>query len=239
MKISSINRVLEGEGIRAGIPMLLIRTAGCNMKTSCRGCDQPDALTALNAKEYSVQDIVDMLRKEEGLDWVSFTGGEPLLYEKEISQIVDLFWTINYQINTNGAMPVPKWVNEYGDDDTHWVVDWKTPGSGAKSTHINDWIRLLRRNSMSIFTVKFVVHNEADLTFILEQSKTKEFEYVRENIIVSPVVQSIRENILGGTHIGPDQTDWNRRVWQFCLENKLRFSLQMHKVVWGQDRQDV
>jgi organic radical activating enzyme len=34
MKINSISRVIEGEGVQAGIPMLLVRTAGCNLKCS-------------------------------------------------------------------------------------------------------------------------------------------------------------------------------------------------------------
>jgi organic radical activating enzyme len=94
--LSEIYLSLQGEGIWVGVPMVFVRTTGCHRR--CRYCDTEFALVAekqarvwlgwrtgepnlIVDNPVLVQEVVDWVEKAAGqiANWVSFTGGEPLL----------------------------------------------------------------------------------------------------------------------------------------------------------------
>lgn len=94
--LSEIYLSLQGEGIWVGMPMVFVRTTGCHRR--CRYCDTEFALVAekqarvwigwrtgepnlVVGNPVSVQEVVNWIEKAAGqiANWVSFTGGEPLL----------------------------------------------------------------------------------------------------------------------------------------------------------------
>ena len=134
MRISAIHELLEGEGSNAGIPMLLIRTSGCNLKCTYASshCDQPDALDASLGKEYNLQQLVTTVSASK-YRWVMVSGGEPLIWQGELGSLIIRFPSQDWEVNTNGSISPPSWWSSVKT----WVVDQKVPSSGAESKKID------------------------------------------------------------------------------------------------------
>jgi len=89
-----------------GSRTIILRFAGCNM--SCSYCDTPDTQkVGGNIKGMSVQEISDALldlSNATGISNVLVTGGEPLLYEQCIIDLVEQLPGMKFQIETNGSI---------------------------------------------------------------------------------------------------------------------------------------
>lgn len=218
MKIFEQFDSVQGEGVYAGIPMSFIRLAGCNLR--CRWCDTKYAYEG--GQEISVADI-NPQRK-----WICITGGEPLLQQDELAGLVLKLKHRGklIEIESNGSIKPPSWaftdlfIGESIPMVDSWVIDIKLPSTGNPSSLdiIGAWAgrSMMSRGSDQI---KFVVADHNDLG---------EAEYWMQclprgiNIIVSPVM--------------PCEQTWLREVAKFCIERDVRFSLQLHKVIWGNKR---
>lgn len=102
MRINEIFYSLQGEGCHAGIPMVFVRFAGCNLK--CPFCDtEHQIITA----ELDERDIVAKALQYPTRN-VVLTGGEPALQVTET--LVDLFHRSGFtvHIETNGTLPLPE-----------------------------------------------------------------------------------------------------------------------------------
>lgn len=75
VKIKEIFVSVQGEGPYVGYKQLFIRFCGCNL--SCKYCDTDYSET--QSKEYSVDDLVDIISSNLDCHSVSLTGGEPLM----------------------------------------------------------------------------------------------------------------------------------------------------------------
>lgn len=92
---------IQGEGIYLGEKQLFVRFFGCNL--SCRFCD-----TKQNSfKEYEPQELMDEIKQYRGqYHSVSFTGGEPLLqndFLREVLKLTSKQGHKNY-LETNGTL---------------------------------------------------------------------------------------------------------------------------------------
>ena len=76
MLISEIFHSLQGEGERAGVPSVFVRTAGCNLR--CTWCDTPYASWTPEGKQMSAAEIVAEVSRHPARH-VVLTGGEPML----------------------------------------------------------------------------------------------------------------------------------------------------------------
>jgi 7-carboxy-7-deazaguanine synthase len=83
MKISEIFYSIQGEGKRAGVPSVFVRTSGCNLR--CTWCDTPYASWQPEGQELSVVQIVEQVQQHNAHD-VVLTGGEPVI-APEINQL--------------------------------------------------------------------------------------------------------------------------------------------------------
>ena len=75
VKIKEIFTSIQGEGQYVGYKQLFIRFCECNL--GCKYCDTDFSKT--EAKEYSLQEIIDICNQNNDCHSVSLTGGEPLL----------------------------------------------------------------------------------------------------------------------------------------------------------------
>jgi len=98
---------IQGEGVHTGVPMTFIRFQGCSVgKKICHGCD-----TAFEAVDrwrgggmLSVAEIIDLC--DEGPQWVSLTGGEPLDQPNLLELVVSLLENgSSVQVETSGTKP--------------------------------------------------------------------------------------------------------------------------------------
>ena len=221
IKINKIFYSIQGEGVYQGLPMVFVRLAGCNLITKCRFCDTSYAWNPEDGEEMLVEDVVGKVRHLAPYrqSWVCITGGEPLWQEDALEDLVRGLKAGGYliTIETNGSFKPPGW---YTLVDS-WNADIKCPSSGVCGISSEAWFKTRQQDQ-----IKFVVGNKEDLDYtksVLDKHKADS-----PTILVSPVI--IWSDITGRTFV--DQP-WLQEVVEFCKEMRVRFSLQWHKVVYG------
>lgn len=224
MKVSESFLSLQGEGLYAGVPMVFIRLQGCNLYPDrvCRWCDTRYAQGS-DAESITLEEVINKVQSYKELRWVCITGGEPLLQVNEVGRLVQSLRTLGYsvEIETNGTLPRPNWYKH-----CFWSVDYKCPSSGVKSFNPL-WLDLGGTDQ-----IKFVVADKEDLRFVGE--KLASFKPpLAPLVIVSPMIPVEGPDWMTGGEVAMLSRRWLQRVWNFCVDNNLRFSLQLHKIVWG------
>lgn len=89
IKLKELFASIQGEGPLVGYKQIFMRLCGCNLK--CKYCDTD--FDAINAKEYTISELLEYVKKHSECHSVSLTGGEPLLHTsfiKEFAQISPL-----------------------------------------------------------------------------------------------------------------------------------------------------
>lgn len=115
--VNEIFYSLQGEGFHAGLPVVFIRFAGCNLK--CPFCDTDFS----SFRPMAINEIIDEIVKHPA-PTVVFTGGEPTL--QPLEPLVDALHGQGYKVHieTNGTKEIsadidwvtcsPKIVSENG-----------------------------------------------------------------------------------------------------------------------------
>jgi len=233
MLVSEIFYSLQGEGVYTGIPMVFIRLQGCNLLAGPNGaggciyCDTRYARDGSKGTGMSVEEIVERcveLRPQTYKAWVCITGGEPLFQLEGLHELVKKLKNYGYriEIETNGSVTKPFWWTLVDS----WVADIKCPSSGVCGVSlIDDWFSMRIEDQ-----VKFVVGNQEDLDFVRKVINSK----VAYNpvVLVSPVAGVLvdkKAETVEEYWFHP----WLEEVADFCKELSVRYSLQLHKLVWG------
>ncbi len=225
MKVNKIFYSIQGEGVYQGIPTVFVRLAGCNLVPHCSYCDTSYAWNPEDGEEISIEDIIKKVPKLSPYykSWVCITGGEPLRQKDELEALVKGLKKNGYliEIETNGSVKPPPW---YTLVDS-WSVDIKCPSSGVCGTSNEIWFRKRKCDQ-----IKFVVGNMEDLDFA--RHKIEQHRADNPTVLVSPIA-----DILVDKKEGVIEEYWNREWLQevvgFCLEMGVRYSLQLHKIIWG------
>ena len=82
-EINEIFEGIQGEGKYVGMPMLFIRCSGCT-----RACSFCDTKYHTKGKEMTIDEVIKIIKKSK-LNYVCFTGGEPLLQIDVIREIME------------------------------------------------------------------------------------------------------------------------------------------------------
>lgn len=199
MNIIEIFSSLSGEGLRQGIPTTFIRCAGCNLR--CAWCDTPESHGA--GTRMSIDEIVSAV--SVGMpSYIIVTGGEPLLQENELKELLTSLRDAGYriEIETNGTLCFTG-VQEYATIS----MDIKCPSSGEESDPA------LLADLRPEDSVKFVVMDRTDCLYAQEVIESHD---IAATIFISPV--------WGGNY---------REIAKFILEEGIeaRFQLQLHKSI--------
>jgi len=124
--LSEIYLSLQGEGIWVGIPMVIVRMTGCHRR--CRYCDTEFALVAEKRARIwlgwrrgepkltvdnpiTAQQVAEWVLQASGqgnfANWVSFTGGEPLLQAEFLAELGAMLKGLGFRIllETEGGLP--------------------------------------------------------------------------------------------------------------------------------------
>lgn len=216
LKIQELFTSIQGESTWAGLPCFFIRLVGCNLR--CSYCDTRKAQTCDTAVEMTVDEVVsEAMRTAPPL--IEITGGEPMMQADAVCMLAERLLSLKRHrilMETNGSYDL-----SYLPGEVIRIVDYKTPSSGESEKMFAENFRNLR----SFDEVKFVLSDRADYLFALE--KIREFDLPRQtpNILFSPA--------FGAIDI-PALVSW-------MLEDKVpaRLNLQIHKYVWGPDREGV
>ncbi len=219
MYLIEIYKSIQGESSFAGVPCIFVRLAGCNLR--CAWCDSEYTFTG--GYKLLEGEVVAEIEKLSPVKLVEFTGGEPLLQERELVPLMERLLEVGYElmIETSGERPlerVPKAV--------HKIVDVKCPGSGeGGSFRMSNLDCLTERDE-----VKFVISNRGDYEFARE--------FIREHGLERRAGQTLLSPAFTKTPSGERSTENcvldPRELVEWMLADGVpgRLSLQIHKYVW-------
>jgi 7-carboxy-7-deazaguanine synthase len=205
LRISEIFLSLQGESRSVGWPTVFVRLTGCPLR-----CGYCDTTYAFQGGEWMSLDAILEQVQSFAARFVCVTGGEPLA-QKPCTDLLKRLCDSGYQVSleTSGALDVAG-----VDPRVTKVMDLKTPGSGEVARNRWENIAALTPNDQ----VKFVLCDRADYEWargvVHEQRLTERCE-----VLFSPVAGGLEPRELA---------DW-------ILADRLpvRFQLQLHKVLWG------
>ena len=99
VKVKEIFSSIQGEGPYVGYKQLFIRLCGCNLK--CAYCDTE--FDSKYAKEYTIEEMKQIIDSHKDCHSISLTGGEPLLHTDFIKELAQNTDTPLY-LETNGTL---------------------------------------------------------------------------------------------------------------------------------------
>ena len=207
--MSEIYSALNGEGVHVGVPVMIVRTQGCNLH--CDWCDTKHAQNCEDGLEISVDNIIN--KTNHWPHWVMLTGGEPLLQPGEVHELVRKLkhMSVNVEVETNGSIVPPSWWREV----SCWSADIKCPSSGMCGMSKLEWLGARDQDQ-----IKFVVADREDLEFA--HKTFMHVDRISSTILISPV--------------WPWTNVWLRECVKFCLQHGVRLSMQQHKEIFGNER---
>jgi len=208
LSVTEIFFSLQGESRTVGIPTVFIRLAGCPLR--CNYCDTQFAYES--GKEMAIASILEITAQFQS-SYVTVTGGEPLAQDESLVLLKSLCDAgYNTSLETGGMLDISK-----VDSRVVKVVDLKTPGSGECESNCYDNIAYLQLHDQ----VKFVICDEGDYIWAKEQLNEWGLAE-RCEILFSPC------------HGHQDATE----LAEWILRDHLpvRFQLQLHKQLWGDER---
>jgi 7-carboxy-7-deazaguanine synthase len=104
LDISEIYPCIQGEGILAGTPMLLVRLHGCSLR--CSFCDTRYAWGGFAPLTLTPNQVMRVAIDYPELTWVLVTGGEPC--EQDLTLLADLLTLTGKKValETSGSSPL-------------------------------------------------------------------------------------------------------------------------------------
>lgn len=208
LRITEIFHSLQGEARDVGWPTVFVRLTGCPLR-----CGYCDTTYAFQGGEWmSVPDILQAVAGY-GARYVCVTGGEPLA-QKSCLLLLGALCRAGYEVSleTSGALDISA-----VDTRVVRVLDLKTPGSGEQSRNLLSNIEHLRARDQ----VKFVICDRADYDWAKQMIATHQLNE-RCELLFSPSYGQLDA----------------RQLAQWILDDHLpvRFQMQLHKIVWGDER---
>jgi len=206
VKIYSVFKSLQGEGLTIGAPTAFIRTSGCPLR--CTYCDTPQAFE--QGEEMSIDAILSNVAKLR-CQHVCLTGGEPLA-QKDSMKLLEKLLQKGYQVvlETNGAMPLDEMPCV---ENLTISMDIKCPSSGESSKMMLGNIELLGPTDQ----LKFIIADDADYEYAKEVVAERE---PKCEVIFTPVG-------------GKDLKGLAEKVLKDGLN--VRVLPQLHKFIWGDE----
>jgi len=226
MQITEIYRSLQGESTFAGLPCIFVRLTGCNLR--CTWCDSEFTFTG--GKKMSPDEVHAEISKLAPVRLIEFTGGEPMLQERELVPLMQRLLEEGYEllIETSGERPlanVPQAV--------HKIVDVKCPHSGeGDSFNLANLDALTERDE-----IKFVLADRADYEFARDFTRQQDLTARVNSVIFSPAFRKDARGARDASHCLLDP----QQLAEWILEDGLnvRLGLQIHKFIWQPETKGV
>ena len=247
MNVIEIFASIDGEGSRQGLLTTFLRLHDCNIR--CSYCDTTYSYGIDSIfTEMTVAEVADVI-ESLGNHRITITGGEPLLQEAAVVELIDELnrrKAETMQDNTSGQagstciIDIDKFdkremlnnslydfnietngtiIPSFHRDNVWFTYDYKTPSSLAEESMNIDIFKVATERDL----IKFVVGSPEDLDCmrrIIDQYPTA------AQIYVSPVWGRIEAASI---------IDYMKA---YNLQN-VRFQLQIHKFVWDPDAKGV
>ena len=226
MYLIEIYKSVQGESSFAGRPCIFVRLAGCNLR--CSWCDSEYTFTG--GYKLSEDEVVAEIHKLAPVRLIEFTGGEPLLQERELVPLMERLLHDGYElmIETSGERPV-----ENVPKAVHKIIDVKCPGSGeAGRFRITNLAALTERDE-----VKFVITNRDDYEYARDFIRDNALEGRAGAILLSPAFSKAPSPERSTENCLLDPRDLVE--WMLADGLNARLSLQIHKYIWEPQKKGV
>ncbi len=202
---------IQGEGRAAGLPCVLLRLAGCNLR--CSWCD-----TAYAWSGGDMMTIEQVLARLEQFRCrrVLVTGGEPLL-QPGTFELLTRLCDRGYQVllETNGSLDVAA-----VDRRVTKIVDFKCPSSNEEPKNLWANVAALAETD----EVKFILADRADYEYA-KGALTRHDLSARCPVTFSPVFGRLDPAELA--------------EWILADGLDVRLGLQLHKIFWPERTRGV
>ncbi len=208
LRVSEIFHSLQGESSRVGLPTVFVRLTGCPLR--CIWCDTAYAFAGGEAMP-----LATVMARVAAFDCatVCVTGGEPLA-QKACLPLLAALCDAGYSVSleTSGALDI-------GDVDARVarIVDLKAPDSGEAEKNRWENLDLLTAHD----ELKLVLASAADYAWAKDVLHERRLD-TRCGVLLSPVQG----------RLDPAQL----AAWILRDRLPVRFQLQLHKVLWGNER---
>lgn len=184
IKLSEIFESLQGEGASAGQPAVFLRLALCNLR--CSWCDTKYTWD-FDRFRYddevhptSTADVIARIR-EAAARRLIITGGEPLLQEAKLVELLPELSDFVIEVETNGTrLPSPEVLQRVDQ----WNVSPKLANSGETRERSFHPEALLALRDTGRAHLKLVVASEAD--FAEADRWIAELAWPRERVLLMP-----------------------------------------------------
>ena len=217
LAVTEIFHSIQGESTWAGAPCTFVRLTGCPLR--CVWCDTAYAFHG--GERMSLDRILEEVRSHTA-SLVEITGGEPLA-QPAAPELAEKLLGAGYTVlvETSGAIDISPL-----DERVHRIMDLKCPGSGE--SHRNRWENLEHLTERD--EIKFVVKDRVD------------YEWARDAIRTHGLDRRVKEGSLRAILMSPVWGEIDLEAFAgWILDDALpvRFQVQLHKLVWGHERQGV
>ncbi|MGL5084970.1 MAG: putative 7-carboxy-7-deazaguanine synthase QueE [Clostridium sp.] len=210
---------VNGEGPLCGQLAIFIRFAGCNL--NCSYCDT----TWANDKNvpYELINSNDLYNyiKSTKINNVTLTGGEPLINSNILGfiEILSKDSDLHVEIETNGSVLINKF--SILNNPPSFTVDYKLPSSNMEDKMNLDNFEYLTTND----TLKFVCGTLDDLNkanYIINKYNLTN----KCKVYISPVFGKLKTSSI---------VDFMKNNNM----NKINLQLQIHKIIWDENKRGV
>ncbi|HBD19656.1 MAG TPA: 7-carboxy-7-deazaguanine synthase QueE [Arenimonas sp.] len=205
LRLTEIFLSVQGESRTVGWPTVFVRLTGCPLR--CQYCD---TAYAFHGGDWWDIDAILAEVAKHGVRHVCVTGGEPLA-QKRCLALLERLCDAGYEVSleTSGALDIAG-----VDPRVSRVMDLKTPGS--KEAHRNRLENLLLLTAHD--QLKFVICDRADYDWAKDMLATHALDK-RCEVLFSPSQGQLAPRELA--------------EWIIADRLPVRFQLQLHKVLWG------
>jgi 7-carboxy-7-deazaguanine synthase len=221
-----IYKSVQGESSFAGRPCIFVRLAGCNLR--CSWCDSE--YTFKGGYKLSDDEIVSEIEKLAPVKLIEFTGGEPLLQERELVPLMERLLASGYElmIETSGERSLDR-----VPAAVHKIVDVKCPGSGEGGSFRMSNLEYLTKGD----EVKFVITDRGDYEFARDFIRQQALESRAGSVLLSPAFNKTPSIVRSTDNCMLDPRDMVE--WMLADGLDARLSLQIHKYIWEPQKKGV
>ena len=212
-KIKEIFTSIQGEGPYIGVKQLFIRFCGCNLL--CDYCDTD--YNSADSRIYTVDELLNEVKKHSECHSVSFTGGEPLLHAGFLKEFLPLC-PLPVYLETNATL-----VGELGEiiDYIDYVsADIKLPSSTHEIAYWSEHDNFIAKASHKILFAKVVFDEN------ITEEEIRETVKICAKYGIEIILQPKSKDNQMAVSIKTAEAVMNKFLKQY---KKVRFIPQMHK----------
>lgn len=209
LKVSEVFSSIQGEGRYVGYPVLFLRLSGCTRK--CWYCDSSYHEEGVLLK---IRDVEEGIRSMFNLGVIVVTGGEPLLQKESLFELMGKMGQMEWHLETNGDLI-------------------KTCGDFLELRERFSYICVSPKDKEVVKRIcgymnKFRSKYKIDIKIVTDLEKVG-VDMVQYATMLMPLTTGERDR----------DVEIRKRVWKYCLTEKLIYSPRLQVEVFGYEARRV